>query len=141
MLFRFFKCPKCSERDFSPNFDESLDAFMKEYDCSVISEFEGPTKIPDYLIFKCINPECKYSCKYTHKEIIEKITQGWAMLAWKKSQQELKNSVNFDGYLTKYILDNTLHKFISQKDLDNNKILKDYINTVKKNEAKLNTKS
>lgn len=142
MLFEQCRCPKCLSKGYAPSYDDTIDAFMKnEYENSanlVIASPEPP-RFPDYLMFRC--DHCKHLERKTRQECLEMITEGWAKVAWQISQIEARKALNFENYFTKYILDKSLHKFVSQRDIDTNPLIRDYVRSVENEEAKRIKKS
>jgi len=144
MLFTFFKCPKCELGNFLPDYDLTIESYMENEfnnEHMLISLSEEPSSRPNYLIFRCASMKCNHIEKILEEDILKKIIDSWAKMAWMQSQREVRRSISIDKYFTKYILDGQLHKMISPKDLKNNPIIKAYVKAVEDAEAELIKKS
>lgn len=139
MLFTFFRCPKCNLPDFSPDLDLTLETYMKNEYCNdhmlILPTSEPPTR-PNYLMFKCTDRNCNEVVKLTEEEILKKIIDEWSKIAWYKSQKEIRDAANVENYFTRHLLDRDLHKFINEKDIQNNPLIRDYIKAIENEEAK-----
>lgn len=138
MLFSLCKCKSCNSLGFSPDYDSTVDEYMKNEfsnDYMLIIESEDPPKSPNYLIFKC--QKCGNLEKKTYDIIIKDILNSWTNLAWKKSQLEVRQAANFEQYFTRYLIDNQLYKNINERDLKNNPLIGDFIKAIENEEAKL----
>lgn len=125
-----FNCYKCNS---TMNID--LDTTINEYikilsDKKLVYPVEkSPIKF-DFVFMNCSNMDCKNLIKINKEELLNKSMNWWSELAWSYYLQEEKTKFNFQEYFTRYILVKGLNKFVTKRDIDNNKVLKDYIKYV-----------
>lgn len=139
MLFDSFKCPICKLNRFLPDFDLTIDEYIKtDYNNDhmlVVIAYSPPSR-PNYLIFKCSSTECGYTEKYTEEVILQKIIESWSNIAWLHSQAEVKKASNVGEYYTKHLIEGQRYKDISQQDLKNNVLLRRYVKNIEDEETK-----
>lgn len=138
LLFDVCKCPKCGSRflpDAEATFSRYFDAYAEKFP-SIVTENLQPPELPDFLIFRCSLPGCLYTEQVQDTEVLERIKRGWAELAWQSWQTEMKKSFNFDKYFTRYLLDESLGKFVTEDELKHNPLLRDYVRLIKDGRAK-----
>lgn len=130
MFFEMCKCKKCGS-SLEPDSEDTIRSYQEEYEKRKIAyASEEPPEIFNYIIMKCTNGKCLNKVKTSHEEILKSISEGWSKIAWSYYMQDESNKFNFHEHFTKYIMLKGLNKFVTQKDLDNNAVLRDYVRYV-----------
>lgn len=142
MFIKNFKCSKCKNDTLEPNFDLTIDSYIKNdfnLETIISVELEKPLKRPGYIIFQCVNRECNNTIKLTEKEILEQLLEEWSNIGWQMAQYYINSCTDFEGYKTRYLYDDTTQKFLFNKEPNTTtsiqEVYKDYLN-YKKNEQK-----
>lgn len=133
--FEVCDCPKCGKKGtFLPSFEATLNDFLSIYDqgALLVLDDSNPPKSPEYIIFSC-DEGCGFQKKMSDLEAMTFLREGWAKMAWKEWQKAVRNAAEFDKNFTRYILDGTIGKFISDQDLEKNPVLRDYVRAIRKN--------
>lgn len=137
--FEICDCPKCGKKGtFLPSFEVTLNDFLSIYDQGallVLNEDQPPT-IPDYIIFSCSEEDCSFQKKMSDQEALTFLREGWAKMAWAEWQKSVRSAAEFDKHFTRYILDGSVGKFISEKDIQANPLIRDYIRVIRENGKK-----
>ena len=130
MIFlQSLKCPKC-KGNYNPDYEDSLRLYVELYASNISLEAitsNTPFKRPDFLVFKCDNPDCGVSKQHTELEILNMLKEQWSDAAWNMAKTMHSKMQSFDGHFTKYILEKDLGKFITEDELDSNPILREYM--------------
>jgi hypothetical protein len=135
MFFEFVKCKKCNQQSH-PNYNLTIDSYKDDGFFTVPLEVvpnDQPPKVPTYLIFECSNVKCKNRERLEHSDILVAVSTGLANIAWDLYKQELKKSVTFEQYMTRYLLDKGTNSFIREENLVTHPILKEYIKLIRGN--------
>ena len=129
-MFQLCLCKKCGAH-LEPDVEETIDLYQEEFnEKRIVYMSEEPPVIFDYLILRCSNPECNTVTKMLHEEILREVRTRLSKFAWAYHLRDENNKFRFQEHFTKYIMLKGLSKFVSQEDLDNNKILEDYVRYV-----------
>jgi len=134
-IFDFCTCPKCNGKScFSADAELTLSEFEKYYEEGglLVLSPDVPPKFPDYIMFTC--NKCGHIEKFTDQQAISYVRTSLAKVAWATWQKQVSVAKEFDGHLTRYIYENGLGKFVTEKELLENPILKEYMRLVKRND-------
>lgn len=124
------KCEKCKE-ELDISFDDTIISYVKEFGKRKLHvPTEDPPQVFDYFIIKCANPSCGFKEKVKHEDLLKMMEKQWSKLAWSYYLIEEGEKFNFQEHFTKYIMLKGLGKMVTQKDIDNNKVIKDYVRYV-----------
>ena len=124
-------CEKCQEKSCSLDTDLTIMEYYKIYQDSYILLEINEINPPDFIIISCNNPGCRHSSKLSILEYVSYIRDQLSFLAFQSSIEEKRKSFEFENYRTKYLIEKGIG-VVSQEDIENNPLIKDYINYVKK---------
>jgi len=133
-IFDSCSCPKCNKSaSFGLDADLTLKEFEKEYDSGamLILDMQNPPSYPDYLIFSCSNAECQHREKFTDQQAIEFVRKSLAKTAWQIWQRSISTATDFEGMFTRFIYENDLGKFVTEKELLENPLIRDFLKASK----------
>ena len=126
-LFRL-ECPKC-KGEFNLEHELTVQGYLEAYTTTVpIEELKNnlPEWKPDYVVYRCDNPDCGHTEKLNNVEVLERLKICWAKEAWNMAKCLYQTMESFDAHFTRHTLENELSKTITEAELESNPILKRY---------------
>lgn len=131
------KCPKCKNKTVTIDLDRTFKLYN---DCFESQEIIFPHSVaPEVtrdVVVSCVEPNCDYSNCEHYSDFMEKVIQDWADTSWKVFLKDFGETFSYENYFTRYLVDKDLKTIVSQKDIDNNPIIKELIKYIEKKSNK-----
>lgn len=131
------KCPKCQNKSLTVDLENTFKLYHECFEAKelILPESIAP-EVTKNIIITCSEYNCNYTKKVHYSEFMEQVINEWATVSWKVFLNEFGKNFSYENYFTRYLVNKDLKSIVSQKDIDNNPIIKELINYVEKKSNK-----